>query len=108
MSRPVTITLKHDLGKEEALKRVQSNFDQVKSSLVGGLRMKISEQWDGDQLTFTAQGVGQLIRGEIDVFPAHVRIVVTLPTLLAGLAESISGQVEKKGQKLLAPTSPQA
>lgn len=101
MARPVTIMLNHDLGKDEARRRVEEGFVKIQSSLAGGLRFRFTEQWTGDHLTFSAKGMGQNITGELDVFDAHVRIVVTLPGLLAGLAETIAGRVQKQGQILL-------
>ena len=102
MARPVTITLSHELGKEEARRRIEEGFVKIKSAMAGGMLMKFEESWQAeDKLAFTARGMGQTITGEIDVFPEHVRIVATLPGLLASLAETITGQVEKQGRILL-------
>lgn len=102
MARPVTITLSHELGKEEARQRVEDGFSSLKKPMSGGMMFKFEEHWESeDRLVFTARGLGQTITGEIDIFPAHVRIVATLPGLLASLAESISGRVERQGRILL-------
>lgn len=101
MARPVTITLSHDLGKEEARHRIEEGFAKLKGAMTGGMMFKFTETWEGDTLSFTAKGLGQTITGEIDVFPAHVRIVATLPGLLASLAETITGKVEREGKLLL-------
>ena len=102
MSRPVTITLSHDLGLEEARKRVRDGFGKLKGQMTGGMMFKFSEEWQGDdKLVFTARGLGQNITGQIDIFPKHVRIEATLPGLLATIAETITGRVEKQGRLLL-------
>ncbi len=101
MARPVTIMLKHDLGRDEARKRVEENFDKIKSAVANGALFRFQEDWSGDTLHFAAKGLGQNITGDIDIFDEHVRIIVTLPALLAGIAESIAGNVEKQGQILL-------
>ena len=101
MARPVTITLSHDLGKEEARRRIEEGFAKLKGAMTGGMMFKFKESWEQDKLSFTAKGLGQTITGEIDVFPAHVRIVATLPGLLASLAETITGKVEREGRLLL-------
>lgn len=101
MGRPVTITLEHSLGIETARARVDERFDALKDSIAGNVGLDFERQWEGDKLTFVAKGMGQRITGEIDVFPAHVRIVVVLPALLAGMAEAIKGRVEKGGQLML-------
>lgn len=102
MARPVTITLSHDLGKDEARLRVRNGFGKLKASIANGMMLKFTEEWTSeDQLSFTAKGFGQTVFGTIDIFPAHVRIEATLPDLLASLAETISGKVEQQGKLLL-------
>jgi hypothetical protein len=102
MARPVTIILKHDLGVAEASRRMRSGFDRIRQGLSGGMLFRFEEDWASDtKLTFTAKGLGQTITGAVDVFPQHVRIEATLPSILASLAEIITGRVEKEGQILL-------
>jgi len=102
MPRPVTVTISHDLGLEEARRRVREGFDQLKGQMTGGMMFKFSENWTNeDTLNFHAKGLGQNITGQIDIFPQHVRIEVVLPSLLATIAETITGKVEKQGRLLL-------
>jgi len=102
MARPVTIILKHDLGTEEAARRLREGFSRIQASLSGGMLFRFEEIWASDTaLRFTAKGLGQTITGAVDVFPQHVRIEATLPAILASLAEIIAGRVEKEGQILL-------
>lgn len=99
--RPVTVMLEHDLGIETAKQRVDERFDALKESIGGGIGLKFERAWEGDQLQFTARGMGQTVTGEIDVFPQHVRIVVVLPGLLASMAEALQGKMEQSGRKML-------
>ena len=102
MPRKVSVVLNHDLGKEEARRRVAEGFAKLQSSLAGGMMFSFTEEWTGeDMLTFSAKGVGQRIEGEIDVFPQHVRIEAMLPGVLASLAEIITGKLEKEGSLML-------
>lgn len=102
MARPVTVTISHDLGKDEARTRVREGFDKLKGAISGGLMFKFQEEWTSeDTLSFTAKGLGQNITGTIDIFPQHVRIIATLPGLLATIAETVAGRVEKQGKLLL-------
>ncbi len=102
MARPVTITIAHELGLEEARGRVRDGFDKIKNAMTGGMMFRFSEEWTGEnRLSFTARGLGQTIIGTVDIFPQHVRIEATLPGLLAAIAETISGKVEKEGRLLL-------
>lgn len=102
MGRPVTVTVSHDLGIEEARRRFRDGAGKLQEQLAGGMMFKFSENWEtDDRLTFTARGLGQTITGEIDIFPQHVRITATLPGVLAAIAETIAGRVEKQGRLLL-------
>lgn len=102
MPRPVTVTLNHDLGLEEARKRFREGSGKLQQQLAGGMMFKFSENWEtDDRLTFVAKGLGQTITGEIDIFPQHVRITASLPGILASLAETVAGRVEKQGRLML-------
>lgn len=102
MPRPVTVTVSHELGRDEARRRIAEGFTKFRGSMTGGMMFNFSEEWTGeDTLAFTAKGLGQTIVGKIDVFPAHVRIEATLPNLLASIAETITGKMEKEGRMLL-------
>jgi len=102
MARPVTVTVSHDLGRDEARRRIREGFGKIQKQLSGGMMFKFSEEWTTqDRLSFTARGLGQNITGTIDIFPAHIRFEAVLPGLLANLAELISGRVEKQSQILL-------
>lgn len=102
MPRPITVTISHDLGADEARRRLRDGFGKLKSSMAGGMMFAFDEQWTGpDQLRFEAKGLGQTISGVIDVFPQHVRIEAMLPNVLASLAEIITGKLQKEGALLL-------
>lgn len=102
MSRPVTVTISHELGADGARQRLRDGFGKLKSSLGGGMMLAFEEDWASDnQLRFTARGLGQTITGVIDIFPQHVRIEAKLPSVLASLAEIITGKLEKEGALLL-------
>lgn len=99
MAKPVTITISHELGREEALRRIGDGFGKVGDSL--GFAVKLDQRWEGDTLHFGAKTMGQAIDGTVDVADAHVTITVVLPALLAGMAEMIRGKVEKESTLLL-------
>ena len=70
MSEPIVVTLPHQLGKAEALRRLQGSFSNAQSS--GGSLLVFKHQWSGDHLDFRAED--------------HVRLEVQLPWLLSLLA----------------------
>jgi hypothetical protein len=102
MSRKITVTLNHDLGKDEARRRIAEGFGKLQGGLSGGMMFQFTQSWSGtDRLSFSAKGLGQTIAGDIDIFPQHVRIEATLPAFLAMIAETITGKLERDGKLLL-------
>jgi hypothetical protein len=103
MARPVTVTIPHSLGKEEAKKRISEGFDRLKTQMTGGIGMMLSfnQQWDGDRLNFEGGGLGQKITGRLDVRADAVEFQVDLPDMLAAIADKITGKLKAEGQKLL-------
>ena len=102
MARPVTVTIPHDIGREETRRRIREGFGKLKSEISGGVPLSFEENWtNDDQLVFQAKGLGQKVQGKIDIFPAHIRIELILPGFLASLAEIITGRLEQQGQILL-------
>ena len=100
--RPVEVVLKHEHGLDEARRRVQARYDKLKTQITGGLPFKFEENWETtERLAFTARGLGQKITGHIEIFPQHVRIEAILPGLLANIAETITGKLEKEGRVMI-------
>ncbi len=104
MSRPVSATIPHSLGRAEARNRIEKGFGSMRSQLTGGfgsVALSFNERWEGDRLYFEGSGLGQQVTGRLDVLDDSVVIEVQLPDLLAALAETIMGKVKKQGQLLL-------
>ena len=98
-SRPVTVTLSHELPRAEVKRRLDENVGQLTSQI--GAVAKVDHDWSGDTLNFRARAMMQTITGDVTVFDDHVRITVVLPGLLAGMAEKVSGNLSRQGQLLL-------
>jgi len=101
MGRPVTVTIPHQLGREEARKRVDASLDQFKAQLGSAGLGNIQHAWAQDQLGFRAKALGQNITGHIDVRDSDLQIEVMLPGLLGGFAEKIAGKLKQQGGLLI-------
>jgi hypothetical protein len=101
MARPVTVTLDHDKSMEDLRHRIDENLEELTSGLAGKVALKVNRRWEGDTLHFDARAMMQKVTGTIELFPKHVRITVVLPNVLAGMAEKVTGQIQKKGAVLL-------
>jgi hypothetical protein len=100
MSKPVTITIPHQLGAAEARRRIEEGFGQLLNQ-AGGAIKDVQKAWTGDTLTFSAQAMGQPISGALLVMDEAVRMDIVLPGLLGMIAGKITGQVKKQGALLL-------
>ena len=103
MSRPVTISVPHQLGREEARRRIAEGFGQLQQQMTGGLKGMVAcqQRWEGDRLHFEASSLGQKMTGRLDVSDDALRIEVDLPAILAALAERIAGKLKETSRQLL-------
>ncbi len=106
MAEPVVVNIPHKLGKEEAKRRLQSGFGNVRSTF-GESFVVLTDAWDGDHLDFSATLLGQKTTGKVDVADSFVRLEVQLPWMLAMLANKAKALVTKQGKLMLEkPTKP--
>lgn len=101
MPKPVTITISHELGAEEAKRRIAGGFGRLIQQMPGGAMMQFTETWNGDRMSFNAKTLGQSVSGHIDVSATHVTLEVLLPEFLAAIADGLRGRLQKAGQLLL-------
>jgi hypothetical protein len=100
MSAPVTATVPHRLGKAEALRRLKLGLSRAKGQF-GSLLTIEQEEWSGDVLRFQMRTFGQSAAGTITVMEDSLLIAVTLPWLLAKVAERILPAMKKQATLLL-------
>jgi hypothetical protein len=100
MSAPVTASVPHRLGKAEALRRLKLGLSRAKGQF-GSLLTIEHEEWSGDTLRFQMRALGQSAAGTITVLEESVLIEVTLPWLLAKMAERILPAMKKQATLLL-------
>ncbi|MEW5684363.1 MAG: polyhydroxyalkanoic acid system family protein [Pseudomonadota bacterium] len=101
MSKPVVVSIPHELGRAEARRRIEQGVGQLTSQIgaVGELR----QAWEGDVLRFSLQAIGQTVTGTIDVADREVRLEVHLPGIFAMIANKVKGRLRSEGQILLGP-----
>ena len=100
MSRPLVVSIPHQLGKDEAVRRLKSGFAHARSGFGEKLAV-IDEHWSGDHLDFRAGILGQNTTGSVDVFDDHARIEVQLPWMLAMIVEKVRPFIERQGHLML-------
>lgn len=100
MAEPLTVTIPHKLGKEEALRRIRSGLSGIAARYAQVFTME-EEIWSGDRLSFRVAALRQKVSGTLDVAEDHVRLEVVLPWLLARLAGGIQAAIRDRGKNLL-------
>jgi hypothetical protein len=100
MSKPLFVSIPHHLGKDEATRRLQSGLANARAHF-GHLFTLQEETWSGNNLAFRLTALGQAIGGTVDVFDDRVDLQVTLPWLLAKLAETIQPLIRREGTLML-------
>jgi Putative polyhydroxyalkanoic acid system protein (PHA_gran_rgn) len=97
---PITITISHSLGRDEARRRLDEGLGYVRSQL-GPFVSSINYGWTGYRLDFGLAAIGQTIPGRIDVEDCLVRIELGLPPLLHLFTKPIIDRIRSEGVRLL-------
>lgn len=104
--KTLEIRIPHDLGKDEARRRVASAAARLKGEHAAKIA-SIDERWEGDHLYLNASAMGQSISGDLEVGEKDVHIRVVLPWLLAKFAEKLRPLIEKQTRETLKLPAPE-
>lgn len=100
MSKPLVVSIPHNLGREEAIRRMKGGLSSARTQYSQLLTVN-EETWNDSQLSFRVTALAQAASGTIDVTDDHVRLEVMLPWLLAKLAERVQAVIGDKGRLML-------
>ena len=99
MSQPISVDLPHNLGADEAKRRIEANLHSLGSKLPAGA--DVPPAWEGDQLGLEIAMLGQEVDARLDVCDASVRVTVLLPPALAFFGQAIEAGLRQGGAALL-------
>ena len=100
MAKPLTVSLSHDLGKAEAIRRIREGIGYVETRY-GKALVVTRNEWNGDRLDFAVSALMQSASGIVDVEEDRVTLTVMLPFLLAVMAEKAKSLIASEGTLLL-------
>ena len=100
MTKPLVVSIPHQLGAVEAQRRLQTGIGQMKEQYAGKLAV-LEDRWTGPHLDFRVSVIGQTISGTSERAEDHVALALQLPWILAVLAQKAQGMIQSKGQLLL-------
>ena len=100
MSKPVVVSIPHELGRFEARRRIDEGIGRLTQQFAA--MGDVKHAWDAeDILRFEVSSMGQSVKGFIEVAERHVKLEVMLPGFLAMIADKVKGRLQKEGQVLL-------
>lgn len=100
MSKPIVVDLPHNLGVEEARRRIAGGIGSLANYIPGG-SAEVESGWRGDVMDLHVRAMGQEVRAELDVRPNVVRVEVVLPAMLGFFAGKVEALLRSKGGQLL-------
>jgi hypothetical protein len=99
MAKSIVIFLPHEIGAEEAHRRLVEGLGRLQQSFAGKFTSDV--KWTGNHADIKVGALGQNVTAQLDVEPAQVRVEVQLPWLLAALANKIEPYLQKSGSDML-------
>lgn len=97
------VAIPHQLGREEARRRLHANSHKLSDSFPGGMANAQTSWPSENRMALAVQAMGQSVTGHIDIEDSQVVLNVELPPALAFIEPLVSGAIRQSGQKLLAP-----
>jgi Putative polyhydroxyalkanoic acid system protein (PHA_gran_rgn) len=97
---PITVTISHSLGREEAKRRLDNGLGYIREQLAAFVS-SVDYAWTGYRLDFGLTAMRQSITGRIDVEDRLVRVELGLPLLLHLLSKQIISRIRSDGALLL-------
>jgi len=96
-----TVTVPHELGKDEALTRIKGILVQAKAQY-GDRITNLQENWTDDGGTFSFQAMGFKIAGALAVSDSDVAITGDYPWAAKPFQGTIEATLRERAERLLA------
>ena len=100
MAKPLIVSIPHNLGQAEAMRRLHGGMNGLKSQF-GDKVASINETWSGNRMDFRVGAMGQNVEGHLEVMEDKVHVEVQLPWILAMIAEKAKTFIQKQGTLML-------
>jgi putative polyhydroxyalkanoate system protein len=101
MSKPLSISVPHTHGKDEARRRVEVGVEKALQKLTEATKVEVERSWVGDRLSASAEAMGQKIHATADVGEEAIEVLVHLPMMLSMMAGKVKERVLKEGRRIL-------
>lgn len=99
MTKPIVVDLPHNLGAEEARRRIAGGIGKLTDHIPGGADVRSG--WTGNRMDLHVGAMGQEVDARLDVQEKVVRVEVALPAMLSFFSGKIESYLKSKGGQLL-------
>lgn len=100
MTRPLAVTVRHDLGAAEAKRRIDKGFRRF-AQQIGAAAEHVEKDWKDNRLSFSTLTMGEMATGCVEVEDDAVEIRIDLPDSIGLMAPRIGRRLLREGQRLL-------
>jgi hypothetical protein len=97
----VNISVPHNLGKDEAKRRLQGFISDAKIKFKDKTS-DVRENWTEDRNDFGFHAMGMTVAGSMQVHPSTVNIRLDLPFIASPFKGAIEREITDKAQQILA------
>lgn len=101
MSKSIIVTVPHQLGVDEARRRIAAEIDYLRSSYIDKVA-QTDAVWTGNNATIRVVALAQQIEARLAVMADSIQIEIILPWLLASLAGPIQERLTTTARTTLA------
>jgi hypothetical protein len=95
------MSVSHRLSQDEALKRIQSLFGEVKTQFADKIS-NLHEEWNGSSGNFSFSAMGFSVSRTLAVRPSEVELLGDLPLAAAFFKGKIEATIRERAEALLA------
>lgn len=100
MSNSIVVTVPHNLGADEAKRRVVERLEHLRHDYID--KLAYSEvNWSGETADLRVVAFGQTVTGKIFIMSDSLRVEVQLPWILAALTNKIQGVLKSNAEESL-------
>ena len=98
----IEMSVPHQLGREEAMSRIQGMMTQVKEQY-GSQVTDLEEQWTDSGGSFSFKAMGFAVSGDLAVHDDHVSMDGDIPWAAAPFKGTIETTIRERAERLLQP-----
>jgi hypothetical protein len=102
MMKHVVVSVPHHLGVDEIRRRLDGRVGWARQALhKGGIHLATTA-WAGEELGFSAEMLGQTLKGQITAAADSLRFELKLPWALAVFSSKIEAELARYSTRLVA------